>query len=246
MAATKKAVMSPTLVQPKRIKHKVEWDDQEIAEFWNVVSEACSEKFFARSAGGAFLEIAKKHLGRHVLGVGCGDGFLVHEMRGRGYEAIGADVAPREDPYLFKIPSTELEKLGTERFDSAVSLETFEHLLPEKLVPTLCSIVRVLKPGAKLISTVPFEEKLQEAACVCPDCHALFHRWQHQQAFTRESLSALLKSAGFEPISFRPFSVPGQIVLVPHFAWPLCTLLYAGLKQSLHRLVEILVVARRS
>jgi len=238
--------MSPSVVQPKRIKHKVEWDDQKIAEFWNVVSEVCSEKFFSRSAGGAFLEIAKKHLGRHVLDVGCGDGFLVQEMRRGGYEAIGADVAPAEGPYLFKIPGTELEKLGKERFDSAVSLETFEHLLPEKLVPTLCSIARVLKPGGKLIFTVPFEEKLQDTACVCPDCHALFHRWQHQQAFTRESLSALLKSAGFEPISFRPFSVPAQIGLVPRFAWPICTLLYAWLKLGLHRLVEMRVVARRS
>lgn len=238
--------MSPTVVQPKRIKHKVEWDDQKIAEFWNVVSNVCNEKFFSRSAGRPFLEIAKKHLGQHVLDVGCGDGFLVHEMRRRGYKAIGADVAPREDPYLFKISGTELEKLGVERFDSAVSLETFEHVLPEKLVPTLRSIARVLKPGGKLIFTVPFEEKLQEAACVCPDCHALFHRWQHQQAFTRESLSALLKSAGFEPISFRPFSVPVQIGLVPRFAWPVCTLLYAWLKQGLHRLIEMLVVARRT
>jgi SAM-dependent methyltransferase len=167
-------------------------------------------------------------------------------MRRRGYKAIGADVAPREDPYLFKISGTELEKLGVERFDSAVSLETFEHVLPEKLVPTLCSIARVLKPGGKLIFTVPFEEKLRDAACVCPDCHALFHRWQHQQAFTRESLSTLLKSGGFEPISFRPFSVPVQIGLVPRFAWPVCTLLYAWLKQGLHRLTEMLVVAHRT
>jgi SAM-dependent methyltransferase len=238
--------MSPAVDQPKRIKHKVEWDNQKIAEFWHVVSEVCSEKFFSRRAGGAFLEIAKKHLGRHVLDVGCGDGFLVQEMRRRGYEAIGADVAPGEDPYLFKIPGTELEKLGKERFDSAVSLETFEHLLPEKLVPTLCSIARVLKPGGKLIFTVPFEEKLQEAACVCPDCHALFHRWQHQQAFTRESLGALLRSAGFEPISFRHFSVPAQIGLVPRFAWPVYTLLYAWLKRGFHRLIEILVVACRT
>jgi SAM-dependent methyltransferase len=238
--------MSPTVVQPKRIKHKVEWDDQKIAEFWNAASDVWSEKFFSHGAGGAFLEIAKKHLGRHVLDVGCGDGFLVQEMRRRGYEAIGADLAPGEDPNLFKIPGTELEKLGIERFDSAVSLETFEHMLPEKLVPTLCSIARVLKPGGKLIFTVPFEENLQEEACVCPDCHALFHRWQHQQAFTRESLSALLKSAGFEPISFRNFSVPMQIDLVPRFAWPAFTLLYAWLKQGLRRPIKIMGVARRT
>jgi SAM-dependent methyltransferase len=238
--------MSSTAGQPKRIKHKVEWDEQKVAEFWSVFSGACSESYFSHRAGGAFLEIAKKHLGRHVLDVGCGDGFLVRQMRRRGYEAIGADVAPGEGPYLFKISGTELENLGMERFDSAVSVETFEHVLPEKLVPTLCSIARVLKPGGKLIFTVPFEERLQEETCVCPDCHAVFHRWQHQQAFTRGSLSALLKSAGFEPISFRHFVVPVPMGrLVPRLAWPLCTLLYGWLKNRIHHLSEMLVVARR-
>jgi len=187
----------------------------------------------------------KRELGHKVLDVGCGHGVLVHEMRRRGYDALGTDPAPPDDPYLFKMVGIELGALGAGRFDTAVSLETFEHVLPDRLPATFTAIASVLKPGGKLIFTVPLEEDMREDTCVCPDCHAIFHRWQHQQSFSREALTGLLSSAGFEPLSFRVFDVPFASRLMPRLLRPGFCRFWAWLRKRYHRRVSVLVVARR-
>jgi SAM-dependent methyltransferase len=227
----------------QRSRHDVEWDDQKIGEFWGIVSDVNREQFFSHRAGSVFLDIVKRDLGHKVLDVGSGHGVLVHELRRRGYDAIGIDPAPPDDPHLFRMTGAELDALGAGRFDTALSLETFEHVLPSQLPPTLAAVARVLKPGGKLVFTVPLEEDMREGTCVCPDCHAVFHRWQHQQPFSRDALAELLRSAGFEPLSFRVFDVPFSISFVPGFLRTGFCWLWARLRNRLHRKVSVLVVA---
>jgi 2-polyprenyl-3-methyl-5-hydroxy-6-metoxy-1,4-benzoquinol methylase len=229
----------------QRSRHDVAWDEQKIGEFWRIVSDVNSDQFFARRSGDVFLDTVKGDLGHKILDVGCGHGVLVHEMRKRGYDAVGSDPAPPDDPYLFRMRGTDLDSLGGGRFDTVVSLETFEHVVPAQLPATLAAIGRVLKPGGKLIFTVPFEEDMRNQAAVCPDCHAVFHRWQHQQSFSREALAKLLRSAGFEPLSFRVFDVPFSISFVPRFLRMTFCSLWARLRARLRRPVSVLVIARR-
>lgn len=237
--------MSLTGTHPKRFRHSVEWDEQKIREFWGIIAEVNREQFFSRRAGGVFLDIARKHLGHKVIEVGCGHGVLVREMQKRGYDAVGTDPTPPDDPYLLKLKGTELDALGAERFDSAVSLETFEHVPPAELPGTLSAIARVLKPRGKLVFTVPLEEDMRQEMCVCPDCHAVFHRWQHQQSFSIQALVALLKPAGFEPLLFRGFEVPPAFPLVPGFLRPAFSRLWAWLRKRYQLKISVLVVAQR-
>jgi 2-polyprenyl-3-methyl-5-hydroxy-6-metoxy-1,4-benzoquinol methylase len=237
--------MSSIDAQPERKRHDVEWDEQKIGEFWNIVSDVNSDMFFSRRASGVFLDIAGKHLGHKVLDVGCGLGLLVRELRRRGYDAMGVDPSPPDEPYLIKMKATELAALGGEKFDSAVSLETFEHVLPAQLPATFAAIARVLKPGGKLVFTIPLEENLQDETCVCPDCHAVFHRWQHQQSFSEKSISELLKPSGLEPLSFRGFELPFSFLFMPNFLRPGFTRFWAWLRKRFHRKISVLVVAQR-
>lgn len=231
---------------PQRFRHEVQWDEQKIAEFWPIVADVNSAQFFSRRAGEVFLRITGKHLGHTVLDVGCGHGVLVHALRKRGYEAIGTDPAPADDPHLLKLKATEVDVLGAARFDSVVSLETFEHLLPAELPVALGAIARVLKPRGKLVFTVPFEERMQDEMCVCPDCHAVFHRWQHQQSFSRLSLERLLTDAGFKAVAFRGFEMPFALPLVPAPLHPAFSRFWSWLRRRSHRNSGVLVVAERS
>ncbi|HMD83522.1 MAG TPA: class I SAM-dependent methyltransferase [Terriglobia bacterium] len=237
--------MSSTSAQPKPLRHEVEWSEQKIGEFWNIMSDVNGDQFFSHRASGVFLDIAGKHLGRKVLDVGCGLGGLVREMRRRGYDAMGVDPSPPDEPYLIKMKGTELDALGKQGFDSAVSLETFEHVLPAELPATFSAIARVLRPGGKLVFTIACEENLQEETCVCPDCHATFHRWQHLQSFSQGSITNLLQSAGLEPLSFRGFELPFAFQFVPNFLRPAFSRFWAWLRKRYHRKSSVLVVAQR-
>src|SRR5688572_8723319 len=117
-------------------QHDVQWDEQKVGDFWRVVSRVLGDTFFSHTASELFLDIAKPYLGHHILDVGCGDGHLVREMRTRGYDAIGVDPAPPESPNLQRATGAEIANLGRSRFDSVVSLETFEHVLPDALPAT--------------------------------------------------------------------------------------------------------------
>jgi len=224
-------------------RHEVEWDERKIADFWRLVADVNSAQFFSRRAGEVFLRIVRRHLGPRVLDVGCGHGVLVNMLRKLGYDAVGTDPAPPDDPHLFKLKATELDALGSARFDSVVSLETFEHLLPADLPVALESIARVLKPGGKLIFTVPFEEDLQYEMCVCPDCHAVFHRWQHQRSFSRQSIEDLLAPARFTAVAFRGFEVPFAMPFLPRLLHPIFSRFWSWLRRRGRRNTGVLVVA---
>lgn len=236
---------TPMNALPNPLWHQTDWDEEKSATFWKIFSEVGRELFFSHRAGAVFLDVVRRHLGRRVLDLGCGDGTLVMEMRRRGYDAIGADPSAPEGPHFVRSRGTELGALGDEPFDSVVSLETFEHVLPDQLPATLCGIARVLKPGGKLIFTVPFEEDMVQAICVCPDCHAVFHRFQHQQSFSRQKLRNLLEPAGFDLLSFREFEVPIGVRYVPAFLRSLYSHAWGWLKKVCHRNVSLLVVAQR-
>jgi SAM-dependent methyltransferase len=225
--------------------HDVKWDKQKISDFWGIFSGVTGQQFFSRRAGSVFLDIAEKYLGHRVLDVGCGDGSLVREMRRRGYDATGTDPSPSGEAHLIRMEADQVGSLGEDTFDSVVSLETFEHVLPEELPAAFAAIAYILRPHGKFVFTVPLEENLQDEMCVCPDCHAIFHRWQHQQSFSRQSISDLLERAGLQPILFRGFELPFSLSFVPGVLKPQFARFWAWLRRRYHRKNSVLVVAQR-
>jgi len=110
---------------------------------------------------------------------------------------------------------------------------------------TLSAICHVLKPGGKLVFTIPLEEDMQDETTVCPDCHAVFHRWQHQQSFSPQSITDLLRRAGFEPLSYHDFELPFAFSFVPNFLMPAFTRFWALLRKRYHHKSSVMVVALR-
>jgi predicted SAM-dependent methyltransferase len=115
-----------------------------------------------------------------------------------------------------------------------LAVEVFEHLLADDVTPTLKSALAVLRPGGTLIITTPDNERLSHNMCVCPDCHAIFHRWQHQQNFSREKFAQLVKSAGFSHVKFLDFNVVPRFVPGPLQGIARAMLIWAKKKSGRH------------
>ena len=79
-------------------------------------------------------------------------------------------------------------------FDVVFCSEVFEHLTVEELAKALVEVSRVLRPGGRLMGTVPHNERLDEQRVVCPHCGEIFHRWGHHQSFTPSSMTSTLSS----------------------------------------------------
>ena len=142
--------------------------------------------------------------GGRMLNVGIGDGFLeaLSSLRGAdvysldpsadAVEKLSARMGDTEGDH-FKAGFVESIPFPKDFFDVVVMSEVLEHLGDESLFQALQEVHRVLKPDGKFIGTVPAEEDLALNMVLCPCCEAKFHRWGHQQSFTRERFGKVLE-----------------------------------------------------
>lgn len=126
----------------------------------------------------------------HILDAGCGDGRLLGELKKRGFSNLcGIDYSERAVSFArILLPSADI-KVGDladlpyqdNYFDVVYIIETLEHIIPENIPIIIKNFNRVLKPGGKLIITVPSKNM------------PLLSKSKHYQHFTIDSLSAYLK-----------------------------------------------------
>jgi SAM-dependent methyltransferase len=139
--------------------------------------------------------------GAEVLDIGVGDGTFERIAAARGLRVHVID----PDGSAIERARSELglgdrARIGTATalpwpdgsFDAVVVSEVLEHLDDATLRGTLAEANRVLRPGGRLIGTVPADETLDEQRVVCPDCGRRFHRWGHEQSFSPQRLRSLL------------------------------------------------------
>jgi SAM-dependent methyltransferase len=87
-----------------------------------------------------------------ILDLGCGTGWLVKELRGRGYDATGIDInLPDKSPEYLKKGDAYMTGFPDDAFDCVACFETIEHF--ERKV--YAEIKRVTKPDGMLILTTP-------------------------------------------------------------------------------------------
>jgi len=98
--------------------------------------------------------------GHHVLEVGCGTGTLAALMCARGAKVVGIDISEEmlvearknvPETELIHMTATEIDRLGTSRFDRIVATLSFSELSEDELDLVLHLSSGLLKPGGKLV-----------------------------------------------------------------------------------------------
>jgi len=193
--------------------HPIEWTPERIERFWNFYSAnaAAQGNYFSKQFGGAILALVRGRvrLKGPVVDLGCGPGyFLEHLLRhGLACKAIDSSAEAvalvqarlQGRPGFLGASVGRLDRIPlTDGEAGAVFLiEVMEHLTPDQTVVTYAEISRILRPGGHLIITVPNAEDLEANSVACPECGCVFHRMQHLQRFTAESLAQRMTAAGF-------------------------------------------------
>lgn len=109
-----------------------------------------------------FFYFIKKYAkpGSKILDFGCGSGYLVGKLQEMGYDAHGVDFETDAIDYGANSGIKNLASGGGDRieyadasFDLVVVLDVLEHIEYER--PVIEELVRILKPGGKILVTVP-------------------------------------------------------------------------------------------
>ncbi len=157
------------------------------------------------------LLLGEVRAGERVLDLGCGAGRFLAVLREAGAEPVGVELAeaaaerarenvPGADVRLVE-PDGSLP-LGHGEVDVVWCSEVLEHV-PD-VGHALLEARRVLRPGGRLLLTVPFHGRLQATAVALTRFDAHFDPLgQHVRFFSRRSLQGALAAAGFEVETLR-------------------------------------------
>jgi SAM-dependent methyltransferase len=142
-----------------------------------------------------------------VLDLGCGAGRFVAALRDAGADPVGVEiaegaldrarrVAPGADLRLLEADGTI--PLEHRSVDLVWCSEVLEHV--GDLAETLAEVRRVLRPGGRLLATVPHHARVRAATISLVRFEAHFDPLgEHLRFFTRRSLAGALRRTGFEP-----------------------------------------------
>jgi SAM-dependent methyltransferase len=148
-----------------------------------------------------------------MLEIGCGTGSRLAELRDRGWDVQGlepdaAAAAIAKEHFHVPVVVGTLDEAGFAggSFDAITMTHVIEHIADP--LPLLRSCKPLLRPGGKLVVT-------------CPNLDAYGHArygvsWmaldppRHEHLFTRDSLAALARAAGFGSVTART-SVRGAL-----------------------------------
>ena len=141
--------------------------------------------------------------GTRVLDAGCGTGLITRNLSGEGVLGVDINAWNLQQARLhapdagFVTGDAENLPLASSSFDLALCTETLEHLNePEKAVSEL---VRVLRPGGRLIGSVPRRHVIwrlrKMLLTTCPVSEPFHHNYSVAE------VKAMLE--GFEPVLIR-------------------------------------------
>jgi SAM-dependent methyltransferase len=160
--------------------------------------------------------LAEARPGERVLDLGCGAGRFVAALRDHGADPVGVEIAaaalerarrnaPGADLRLVE-PDGSLP-LDHRSVDLVWCSEVLEHVGDTEHL--LLEVRRVLRPGGRLLVTVPFHGRVQGALIALTRFEAHFDPLgEHLRFYTRRSLAATLRHARFTAVRVRPWGPP--------------------------------------
>ncbi len=138
-----------------------------------------------------------------ILDFGCGMGHFLLYLKDRGYvRAEGVDVSRSQIDYChsiglenarFAADPISFLKSCSNRYQRVFSLDVFEHLPKDQLIPTLRAIHSAMTSGAEFIMRVP-----NIAAAIGP--WTRYQDFTHELSYTDRSARQVLEDAGFGAI----------------------------------------------
>ncbi|WP_052348336.1 class I SAM-dependent methyltransferase [Imhoffiella purpurea] len=159
-----------------------------------------------------------------ILELGCGHGALLYALLQAGYtQARGVDGSAEQVEAAKQLGvigitqgdvMTALSDTGTASVDVIITFDFIEHLTKSELIPFVDEVHRVLRPGGRWILHVPNGESPLAGKIRYSD-------FTHELAFTRTSLTQLLKASGFSDVDcFEDRPVPhGLRSLIRAILW---------------------------
>lgn len=156
---------------------------------------------------------AESHVpqGARVLDIGCNSGQVLRQLRTRkGAHGAGVDIDPSHIEWaknnnasgiLFYHLAGEFvdREFGRNWFDVVLMLDVIEHV--PSLRPFLRAARHVLKPGGKLVVTVPYAQGFAGYPYLFGrDVQGARTNPQHRRVFTWERLETTMRTMGFETI----------------------------------------------
>jgi SAM-dependent methyltransferase len=146
-----------------------------------------------------------------VLDLGSGAGRFVAALREAGAEPVGVEIAAAALERAARVaPGADLRLLEADgsiplehaSVDVVWCSEVLEHVADTAHL--LLEVRRVLRPGGRLLVTVPFHGRVKGALIALTRFDAHFDPLgQHLRFYTRRSLAATLEHAGFEDVRVR-------------------------------------------
>jgi 2-polyprenyl-6-hydroxyphenyl methylase/3-demethylubiquinone-9 3-methyltransferase len=154
--------------------------------------------------------------GERVLDLGCGAGRFVAALREAGADPVGVEIAEAAlERARANAPGADLRRLADDgslplehaSVDLVWCSEVLEHVADTAHL--LLEVRRVLRPGGRLLVTVPYHGRVKAALIALARFEAHFDPLgQHLRFYTRRSLAATLDHAGFDDVSVGTWGGP--------------------------------------
>ena len=164
------------------------------------------------------LLLAELRPGERVLDLGCGAGRFVAALRDAGVEPVGVELSSAAlERARRNVPGADVRlmepdggiPLGHGEVDLVWCSEVLEHV-PDTAA-LLHEVRRVLRPGGRLLVTVPFHGRVKAALIALARFDAHFDPLgQHLRFYTRRSLAGALEATGFTSVRCTRFA-PGAL-----------------------------------
>ena len=151
-----------------------------------------------------------------ILDYGCGEGIILKMMHqiNPASSYVGVDISKKiiqknkkrmPQFNFFQIEEEEKLPFQNSYFDFIISTDVIEHVYNTPML--FKELSRILKPGGKILLTVPYHGFIKNLAIILSNKFELIFDPEstHIRFFTKKSLSQSLKNTGLTPVLYKYF-----------------------------------------